>query len=201
MQGDDNFYGQQTFINGLKTDTVDEKTPAAGVTIDGCLIKDGNVDGVDVSAHAAAEPFDAHLNNPACRVYHNANQSIANGVSTILAFNSERFDTDAIHNTVSNNSRLTCKTAGLYVISVTLLFATNAVGIRGVHFKLNGTTLICVQGGDAQSVYETNLTATTIYQLATNDYVEIQVYQNSGGALNLEYYANTSPEFMMARVG
>ena len=33
----------------LKVDTISEKTSAAGVTIDGVLIKDGQVDGVDVS--------------------------------------------------------------------------------------------------------------------------------------------------------
>ena len=34
----------------LKVDTISEKTTASGVTIDGVLIKDGEVDGVDVSA-------------------------------------------------------------------------------------------------------------------------------------------------------
>ena len=34
----------------LKVDTISEKTSANGVTIDGVLIKDGEVDGVDVSA-------------------------------------------------------------------------------------------------------------------------------------------------------
>ena len=34
----------------IKVDTISEKTSAAGVTIDSVLIKDGSVDGVDVSA-------------------------------------------------------------------------------------------------------------------------------------------------------
>ena len=34
----------------LKVDTISEKTTASGVTIDGVLVKDGEVDGVDVSA-------------------------------------------------------------------------------------------------------------------------------------------------------
>jgi hypothetical protein len=33
----------------IKVDTISEKTAANGVTIDGVLLKDGNVDGVDVS--------------------------------------------------------------------------------------------------------------------------------------------------------
>ena len=38
----------------IKVDTIDEKTPTSGVTIDGVLLKDGNVDGVDVSSLASA---------------------------------------------------------------------------------------------------------------------------------------------------
>ena len=34
----------------IKVDTISEKTSAAGLTIDGVLLKDGEVDGVDVSA-------------------------------------------------------------------------------------------------------------------------------------------------------
>jgi uncharacterized protein YdcH (DUF465 family) len=35
------FTNQKTFNAGLKTDTIDEKTAAAGVTVDGVLLKDG----------------------------------------------------------------------------------------------------------------------------------------------------------------
>ena len=38
-----------TISDTIKIDTIAEKTSAAGVTIDGVLIKDGQVDGVDVS--------------------------------------------------------------------------------------------------------------------------------------------------------
>lgn len=42
----------------LSADTISEQTGAAGVTIDGVLVKDGEVDGVDVSVHDANS--DAH---------------------------------------------------------------------------------------------------------------------------------------------
>lgn len=35
--------GLQTFADGIATDTIAEETAAAGVTVDGCLIKDGRV--------------------------------------------------------------------------------------------------------------------------------------------------------------
>jgi len=43
--------------SAIKTDTINETTGAAGVTIDGCLIKDGDVDGVDVSDYLTGEFF------------------------------------------------------------------------------------------------------------------------------------------------
>ena len=42
----------------LKVDTISEKTTASGVTIDGVLVKDGLVDGVDVSAITSNTAFD-----------------------------------------------------------------------------------------------------------------------------------------------
>jgi hypothetical protein len=46
--------GGDAWVNGtFYTDIINEETAAAGVTIDGVLIKDGAVDGVDVSAHDA----------------------------------------------------------------------------------------------------------------------------------------------------
>jgi len=42
----------------LKVDTISEKTTASGVTIDGVLIKDGEVDGVDVSGITSNTAFD-----------------------------------------------------------------------------------------------------------------------------------------------
>jgi len=41
MRDNNNEYGELDFLAGLKTDTIAESTAGAGVTIDGCLIKDG----------------------------------------------------------------------------------------------------------------------------------------------------------------
>lgn len=51
--------GIKDFTSGIKTDTIDESTGAAGVTIDGVLVKDGEVDGRDVSADGTA--LDGHI--------------------------------------------------------------------------------------------------------------------------------------------
>lgn len=134
------------------------------------------------------------------RVYHNAAQSIPNNTATTLAFNSERNDTDTIHDTVTNNSRLTCKTAGVYAISGTLEYATNATGERSVAIRLNGTTYIAA-AANSGGISVTQLSCTTQYIMAVNDYIELIAFQDSGGALNVNSTANYSPEFMMTRLG
>lgn len=140
---------------------------------------------------------------PAARVFHNANQSINDTTATALAFNSERFDTAAgasntQHDTVTNNSRLTCRYAGKYMVSAAVRWGNNSTGTRRIFLRLNGATLIASDICPASN--EIDQTITTLYDLAVNDYVEVVVFQNSGGALNVEVQSNFSPEFMMVRV-
>ena len=79
------------------------------------------------------------------RVYHNAAQAIATSSGTALAFNNERYDTDLIHDPATNNSRLTCQTAGKYLIIANIQWAANATGFRQLGIMLNGTTTIAQQ--------------------------------------------------------
>src|SRR6266576_1935140 len=85
-------------------------------------------DGVSAASAARLTVIEAGVHEahfqPAVRVFHNAAQSLTTGVATALAFNSERFDqagnvADTQHDTVTNNSRLTCRYAGVYLISGT----------------------------------------------------------------------------------
>jgi hypothetical protein len=154
---------------------------------------------------AALAALEAGIENaPQARVYHNAAQSVANATLAALAFNSERFDTDTIHDNATNNSRLTCKTAGLYLITGSLAFNTAATGnVRAAQIRINGATDIAAQyippiGGGALA---TIISVATLYVMAVNDYAQLMVYQDSGGALNVNAAGNYSPEFAMVKVG
>lgn len=135
------------------------------------------------------------------RVYNDANQSIPNNVTTTLTFNSELWDTDTIHDNSTNNSRLTCKTAGRYLINGQVRFAASAVGRRQLFLLVNATTQIASTnyGLDTDGNWRGQISS--IWPLAVNEYVELQAYQNSGGALNVEIVANYANEFMMQRIG
>lgn len=139
---------------------------------------------------------------PAALVYNDADQAIANTAITDLAFNSELYDTDTIHDTSTNNERLTCKTAGKYFIWANLRWESDSTASYRRHgIMINGTTNIgyYANWNDTLTIYVYNIIA--VYDLAVNDYVTVNVRQSSGGSLDVGYYANYSPFFGMIRIG
>lgn len=138
-----------------------------------------------------------------CRVYNNANISIGNAATQFVTFNSERYDTDSIHSTSVNTGRLTIPFAGKWLVTCAVSFAANATGARAIQIWLNAATVIAttfvpaVGGG----TLTTDIAVSTVYQFAANDYLELGVYQSSGGNLNLLYGAGYSPEFAVAFLG
>jgi hypothetical protein len=136
------------------------------------------------------------------RVYNSADIACADNVVVTLTFDSERYDTDTIHSTVSNTSRLTATTAGKYDIKGSISYTAAASGVRLARILLNGATVIANETrASASAADATAMTVATVYDLAAGDYVELQAYQNSGGSLNALHTANYSPEFMMTRLG
>jgi len=161
--------------------------------------------GSEVDGKIATHKGDAYAHHSppveGARVYHSVAQSIPHNTWTVLAFDSQHYDTDNIHDPVTNNSRLTCKTAGKYVIWFFIRFLASATGVRGILIRLNGITSIGNQAytspasGDAQTALNISMTK----DLVVNDYVEVVVFQNSGAALNVEYGWEIG--FGMQRVG
>lgn len=150
--------------------------------------------------------FDAHI-QPAARVTHSANQATVTSTPITLAFNTEIFDQDGlggstIHDTVTNNSRLTCKVAGIYLITANIEWGASASGYRSVQILQNGASLVAedIRTATGSGTSEIQI-VTAIYSLAVNDYVEVKVNQASGGALNVTATTGRSPIFSMVRVG
>jgi hypothetical protein len=57
-------------------------------------------------------------NVPSCRLYHSASQTVPANQAQLspIAYNGERWDTDNMHDTVTNNGRITIQTPGRYLI-------------------------------------------------------------------------------------
>lgn len=147
------------------------------------------VDGAVTPAKLSAQP--------AARVYNATNQTLTTGILTTLLFGSERFDSDGIHDTVTNSGRLTAVTSGLYAITGQANFATNATGSRSLGIRLNGTTELAQDERPSSGATPTSTTLTTYYRLNAGDYVELLAQQNSGGNLDVTATGDSSPAFSL----
>lgn len=137
------------------------------------------------------------------RVFHNAAQVTVSGVPLTLAFNSERYDTDFIHNIAINNSRLTCTKSGIYTIGVNVEWNA-ALGLQhNVSIRLNGGNDIAREYGRGVAApgHLVAINVNCIYQLTLGDFVEVVVLQNDAVNENINVVANFSPEFWMHRIG
>jgi len=135
-----------------------------------------------------------------CRVYHNANQSINTAANTYLSFNSEYFDTDSMHNIAVSNNRITFRRDGKYIVGGCVRWSASAAGVRSIWIRLNGTTEIERELRNASSAGDARMEVTTMDEFSTGDYIELGVYQSSGGALNVVYTDRYSPVFWAAKV-
>lgn len=134
------------------------------------------------------------------RVYNTGNLSINNTTFTDLTFDSERWDDAAFHSTSSNTARLTIPQPGRYAIGACVRFAVNATGHRQVRLLVDGSTEIArvSQMAVTTGSIATMMEVFSVSELGAGQYVTVQVYQDSGGALNVEAQGNYSPEFWIA---
>jgi hypothetical protein len=121
-----------------------------------------------------------------CKAYKSANQTLSNATATMITFDSEFFDTDAIHSTSTNTSRFTVPAGkgGKWQLSTTLAYDANSTGFRQIRIVKNGTNfnnLIAVP----VTADGTHMSHTDIFELVATDYIELQAYQNSGGNLSI----------------
>jgi hypothetical protein len=156
-------------------------------------------DGDDFSASSGA----VSLKDIGTRVYHNETQTVPDNSETYPSFNSERWDTDTIHDTVTNNERLTCKTAGKYLVVIQLVLAIQGDGVGVITVYKNGLETPLFQDVKAaQAVLEGVVFADSfVADLSVDDYIYIGVFQETGDDAFLVYTEGIWPEFTMQRIG
>jgi hypothetical protein len=119
------------------------------------------------------------------RVYDGSTQSISNNSRTAVAFDTENYDTDTMHDASTNNDRLIAKTAGKYIITGNIGFAANATGEREAWIYHSADGDIAAATRAAEGDRTNYMSVTTAYDMAVDEYVVLQVYQNSGGSLSV----------------
>jgi|GEM_PF-5635820 len=121
----------------------------------------------------------------AARAYRSSNQTIANSTWTKVLFDAESFDTqDEFDSTLGY--RFVAKENGYYLVCASVQFAANANNYRSIAIYKNGVVWangpLVINNGSATAV---RLGMADIVPMNAGDYVEIWVWQNRGGTLNL----------------
>lgn len=137
---------------------------------------------------------------PSCRVYNNADQSIATSTLQALTFNSERWDTDNIHDVATNPTRLTCRTAGKYLISGSVAWETTAGSGAARIVAVRDMNAVTVARDRRAPQTDLEQHIQTVIDMAVGDWVELCVFQDQGSSKPLKSIGNYSPEFEAIRI-
>ena len=116
-----------------------------------------------------------------CRLTKSGNQTIGAGATAAITFDGEAFDTDALHSTVSNTSRITVPTGqnGKWMVGGTHVW--NSVPTDWItYLRVNGTTAI--DGGPRGTNVLTAASVSALLVLADGDYVELVTLNNGAGS-------------------
>jgi hypothetical protein len=115
--------------------------------------------------------------------YRSSAQNISNNTATAMLLDTELFDTDAFHSTVTNTSRFTIPAGlgGKYLVTGSMAFETNATGKRIMNISVNGSTVRWSNQVPGNSSVIVGNDITSILDLNVSDYVEFFVLQDSGG--------------------
>ena len=115
------------------------------------------------------------------KAYSSTSQSISNNTVTAVTFwDTEDFDTDAIHSTSTNPSRFTVPTGkgGKWAIQSALLYQSGTAGERRVRIYKNG--VFQMDSRVDPNTGGTSVNVSNVYSLVAGDYLEIYAYQNTG---------------------
>lgn len=132
---------------------------------------------------------------PTVSVFRSIATSIANDTTTVVQFSSVNYDTDNMHETVTNPSRITFTTAGIYIITFNCMWDKDPDGDRAAYIRKNGLSYLGIEAkhaGDADLFVGHSLTIQDNFGAGT--FIECLVKQDSGAALNL-IVSEFSPTF------
>lgn len=149
---------------------------------------------VKTSSDATVETIDdivPQARHQGCLVTKSAAQTLTTAVATPITFDTESYDTDSFHDSVTNNSRITIPSSSTITkvkLGALIVFATDATstGNREVALFKNGATIKygSFQRASSASGLITQFT-TPVLVVAEGDYFEIYATQTSGADLTV----------------
>lgn len=134
---------------------------------------------------------------PMVRAKRTTNDSIADATEEAVVFGAEDYDTDTMHNNSTNPTRITFTTAGKYAIGGMVQWDAGAGATRWISVRVDGATTIAKV---EHAPTEESMVIGVEHVFTAAQYVELTVYQDSGGPLNV-LAADGSPAFWAHKIG
>jgi hypothetical protein len=119
-------------------------------------------------------------------IYRDVATAISNATWTTITWDTEDYDTDGFWASSPNATRVTIPSGkgGKYLFNFSACFASNASGVRLCKLQKNGTDILFGNWIGASGDFLT-INGSGVLNLSASDYIEMQVYQSSGGNLNI----------------
>lgn len=131
---------------------------------------------------------------PRSTAFNSAAQTIGTGAFAVLTFDSEDYDVGSLHSTSSNTGRMTIPTGGdgFYLVIGQSSFGASAAGnTRALRISKNGTTNLAQQSvTQAGATLAPTLHISVLTNLVATDWVQLDIFQDSGGNLSAGSAAN-----------
>ncbi len=133
---------------------------------------------------------------PRCRVHRGSTQAILNNTLTPVLFDVEDIDTHTMHSTSSLTNRLTIPSgwSGDYMVGATVQWALSTGGTRRhAEIQINGAIKVVDADIPATASGYATQNLSALWFPVAGDYFDLQVFQDSGGNLNVQNdgYAGT----------
>lgn len=150
----------------------------------------------------SATPDLSFVTHRGCRVTHSVDQSIATSTFTSLALDTETYDDGGYHDS-GTNTRITIPTGkgGKYLVGGQARFASAGGNQRFIRVLKNGSANVISNQNLIGSANVSTVNVNGVVSLAAGDYVELQVFQDSGGAVNVTASSDFSPTFWASYLG
>ena len=149
----------------------------------------------------------SYLHDRECCVVHNGStaQSVTVATWTAITFSTEHCDTDGMHSTSSNTSRITIPNAGIWLCSGQVTWASMGANHRclSIGIKHSSESAVSPSGWGGVSHWWHYSHGQCVSRLieASDGYVELFAYQGGGSGTNaIQGTAMTSPVFSVIKI-
>jgi hypothetical protein len=139
------------------------------------------------------------VNGPAFSAYRSTNQSVSNVTFTKVQCNIEEFDTNSNYDNTTNY-RFTPTVAGYYQVNAEVKMVGSSQILIASIYKNGSEFKRGTQAGVSTGTMAAAVVSALIYLNGSTDYIEAYVYQDTGGALNIEGSSGTNGYFQASMV-